>query len=207
MAEFPSWILPLATTLFGGVPLGVWLKHQIDTRKLRFEERKEDRSQDRVDFDLILKEVKAQRDEAWAHIKGQDQRIEAMEAEIQGLRLARDLDPFPNWVVDLQGKYIFVNREFEKVFLEPDGRNYRSVIGQSHADLWPASFCETLRLLDSRAKSTPDGKARAATIVDLAHHGRMHVTVHKFPIRFKGVIVAFAGFITDLESEDERIAA
>lgn len=180
--------------IFGGGIVAVILRHRIQSR-----------GEQRVDFNTVLAEVKGQRDEAWTHIDKQEERIKIMESEIQGLRLARDLDPFPNWIVDLQGKYIFVNREFERIFLEPRGETYRFAIGKTHEELgWPETFCRTLAALDASARSRPDGTARATTALDVPAIGTSRVTVHKFPIRFKpaGVIVAYAGFITDLVPEE-----
>lgn len=183
--------------ILGGGLLAVWLRYRIQSR-----------GEERVDFNTVLAEIKGQRDEAWTHIDKQDVRIATLEAEIQGLRLARDLDPFPNWIVDLQGHYIFVNREFERVFLEPRGETYRFAVGKTHEELgWPQAFCKTLVSLDAAARSRPDGTARATTSLDLPAVGTAQVTVHKFPIRFKpaGVIVAYAGFITDLVLEEGTI--
>lgn len=177
--------------------LAVWLRYRIQSR-----------GEERVDFNTVLAEVKGQRDEAWNHIEKQDERIAMMEAEIQGLRLARDLDPFPNWITDLQGHYIFVNREFERVFLEPQGKTYRHAVGKTHEEFgWPESFNRILSSLDAAARSRPDGTARATTSLSVPSLGPSKVTVHKFPIRFKpaGVIVAYAGFITDLVPEEETL--
>jgi PAS domain-containing protein len=188
-------VLAIINLLLGGGLIAL-LRYRIQSR-----------GENRVDFNTVLAEVKAQRDEAWVQIREQDNRIGQMEVEIQGLRLARDLDPFPNWVADLQGRYIFVNREFEKLFLEPRGETYRDAIGQGHADIWPSDFCRTIMALDAAARSRPDGTARAVTSLDVPNLGACKVTVHKFPIRFKpsGVIVAFAGYITDLAAEEEII--
>ena len=192
--------------LLGGTLLGVILRHRFQKAQLAAQVGKDDRGQDLVDFNTILAEVKAQRDEAWDQIKAQDKRMETMEAEIQGLRLARDLDPFPAWIVDLQGHFIFANREFERSFLEVDGRNYRSIIGQSHSDLWPEAFCETLQLLDGKARSRPDGRARASTTLTVPRFGSVTVHVQRIPIRVAGVIVAYAGFFTDIQSDDTEPA-
>ena len=91
----------------------------------------------------------------------------ASEAEIQGLRIARDLDPFPNWLTDLGGHYTFVNRPFEERFLEPSRQTHRDIIGKSHADIWPEEFCRTLKTIDAAARKRPDGTARANTTLDI----------------------------------------
>ena len=205
MNEHLAPFLAALNLILGGGLLGVWLKYRVQASKIAADSNHLRREEDRVDFQTILAEVKSQRDEAWGHIKIQDGRIDALEAEINGLRLARDLDPFPNWLVDLQGQYVFANREFEKHFLEPDGLTYRDIIGKTHDDVWPAPFCEILRVLDAKARGRPDGTARSVVHLNVPSIGNSRVTVHRFPIRFKGVIVAYAGFVTDIEADAEMI--
>lgn len=183
----------LSVLLTGGL-IGVILRYRIQARTLTVEEKQGLREQQRQDFDLLLRVVTGQRDEAFKVIDSYDSKFQNMELEIHGMRLSADMDPFPNWIVDLEGRYIFVNREFEKQFLEPEGMIYRQMIGEPHSKIWPDSFCQTLEQLDQVAKRRPDGRARAVTTV-----GDRQITVHKFPIRIKGIPVAFAGYITDVE--------
>jgi PAS domain-containing protein len=164
------------------------------------------RGENRTDFGAVLEAVTSQRDEAWEHNRALDARIANMEAEINGLRLVRDLDPFPNWVVDCSGEYQFVNREFERLFLQPQGKTYRDAIGKTHEQLgWPDDLCRTLKALDVEARSRPDGRAAARITVTLPELGQVVLTIHKFPIRFKDAIIAYAGFVTDVMSDDKLI--
>jgi PAS domain-containing protein len=183
-----SFISLLLNILLGGGLLAVWFKYRVQMR-----------GEDRIDFNALIVEVTRQRDAALDQVREMDQRIDNLEAEIQGLRIARDLDPFPNWVVDLQGCYRYVNREFESCFLEPDKKTYRDIIGKRHEDFWSVEFCDTLRALDASARKRPDGTARAKSRVSVPNLGECDVTVHKFPIRFKGAIVSFAGYITSID--------
>lgn len=193
-------ILP---TLLSGAALGVVLKHRIDSRridldeqKLSLDEKTQIREAARDDFKLILEIVTGQRDEARAEVRDMRGRFENFELEIQGLRLAQDFDPFPNWMVDLEGRYLYVSREFERQFLRDRDPplTYRDLIGKTHADHWPDDFCLTLKRLNEEARRRPDGKSRARTALLGAE-----VTVHKFPIRVRGIIVAFAGYITEID--------
>jgi PAS domain S-box-containing protein len=187
-------IAALVSMLLSGGLIGVLANYLINRRKLTNEERSKKREDDREDFQLVLALVTRQRDEAYKEVRELRDRFELLELELQGMRLAGDIDPFPHWIVDLDGRYIFVNREFEKQFLEPRGMIYRDMIGKHHEDLWPDAFCRKLKQLDAQARSRPDGRARATTVVE-----NRQVTVHKFPVRLKGVPVAFAGYITDIE--------
>lgn len=161
-----DWIDILArlvsSTVVGGL-IGYWLKYRIEQRKLSLTEDGDHAERKRADFDRALDVVTGQRDDALKLVNDCYGRLEKMEMEVQGLRLARDLDPFPSWIIGLEGKYLYVNREFEKQFLEPTGQDYRSVLGETHAAVWPEAFCRTLRNLDDLARRVPDGHARATT--------------------------------------------
>src|SRR5205085_1981810 len=106
------------------------------------------KEEERTDFDIIVAAVTKQRDEALRRVEVLEGKFELLEMELHGMRLAADLDPFPNWITDLEGRYIYVNREFEKQFLEPQGKIYRDVIGKGHEHLWPDAFCKKLKQLD-----------------------------------------------------------
>lgn len=201
------WINVFTLLLGSGFGVGM-LTYMAKIRALNVEKHSSDRDDDREDFNTITAELTRQRNERDLRIAQLEQRLTQMEAEIQGLKLTRDLDPFPHWVVDRAGEYLYANREFERYFLEPKGQTYRDVLGKKHEDIgWPREFCETLRALDASARSRPDGTARARTSLSIPEFGETTVTVHKFPIRFKpsGVIVAYAGYITDIESSKRSI--
>lgn len=187
-------IVSLVLNLLLGTGLVAVLRYKIQAR-----------AADKVDFDAIVAALTEQRDNDRERINGLERRSAELEAEISGLRIARDLDPFPSWVVDLQGCYRFVNREFERLFLEPRRQTYRDVIGKCHEDLWPTVFCRTLKALDEAARKRPDGTSRATTSVDVSNIGKATVTVHKFPVRFKGTVVAVAGYITAFDLDTELI--
>jgi PAS domain-containing protein len=114
-------IIPILLSLIGGTGLGVLFKFFIDRRKLTTEEHAAVAARKRSDFDRALDVVTTQRDDAISLVRECREELELMKMEVQGLRLARDLDPFPNWIIGLDGKYLYVNREFEKQFLEPLG--------------------------------------------------------------------------------------
>jgi PAS domain-containing protein len=200
-------VLNALTVLLGGSALGVFLRYRSKIKEIDAGLHTGDRADNRADFESVATELARQRDDALRRYAEAETRIEKMEAEIQGLRLARDLDPFPSWVVDTQGCYQFVNRAFEEHFLEPIGQTYRDVIGKCHADIWPDAFCRTLKALDAEARKRPDGTARARAKVRVPSLGQCEITVHKFPVRFKpsNAIVAYAGYITDMEPEERTI--
>ncbi len=187
-------LVPAIVTLLGGGAFGAYLKYLVDKGRLSKGERHEAREEQRLDFKMILDVVTRQRDEAFAKLGETEEKFEKVELEVQGLRLARDLDPFPNWIVDLEGRYIFVNREFEKEFLEPRSHSYRWAIGKRHEDLWSPAFATKMKTLDEMARKRPDRRARANMMIE----GRQ-MTIHKFAICMRGVPVAWAGYVTEIE--------
>jgi PAS domain-containing protein len=199
-------ILNIIAVLMSGGALGVVLRYVAKIKELKVGQRSSDRDDDRADFEVIIKELSGQRDKANDRATACDLRIDQLEAEIQGLRVARDLDPFPSWLVDLGGRYTYVNRPFEERFLEPKKQTHRDIVGKTSAQIWPEDFCRTLRALDAAARKRPDGTARANTSLDVPGLGASEVTVHKFPCRINGIVVAYAGYITVIEPEERAVA-
>jgi PAS domain-containing protein len=143
-------------------------------------------------FQLALKVVTDQRDNALEEKKELLSRLDNLELEIVGLKLSNNFDPFPRWMVDLQGKFLYVNPCFEERYLytrEPPIHR-RDLIGKGHDIIWPKEFFDKLHELDKAAKTRPDGRARAHMVIN-----GDDVTVYKFPVRIHGIIVAYAGYI------------
>jgi PAS domain-containing protein len=184
----------LLNLMLGGGLLASLLRHRVQMR-----------GEDRSDFEVIVLALKEQREEDHTRILELEKRSENQEAEISGLRIARDLDPFPHWLMDIEGRYSFVNQPFEERFLDPQRKTRRDIIGKKHEDFWPEAFCLTLKALDASARKRPDGTARAHTTLDVPGFGKCEVTVHKFPCRIKGVIVSYAGYITTIDPLEERL--
>lgn len=199
-------LLSLLSIVLNGGLLAVLLRYVVQMRKLKIDHELALRDDHRVDFSTVLEVIERQRNDLIEQNRVLNQRIEHLEAETQGLRIARDLDPFPSWLVDLEGRYSYVNRPFEECFLEPKKQTFKDAIGKMHTDLWPVDFCHTLAALDTAARKRPDGTARANTTVDVPGLGTCEVTIHKFPCRVRGVIVAYAGYITSIEPVSEKLA-
>lgn len=201
-------LLSIIGVLLGGGALGVILNYRHKMRQLEITKETSDGTVEQINFSTILNEMRNQRNEAWAKVDDYEDRIRKLEDEITGLRIARDLDPFPHWVVGAESyTYLYVNREFERVFLFPSGGNYRDVLGKTHEEFWPTDFCKTLYSLNEAAKTRPDGTARARTALTIPNLGTATVTVHKFPVKAQpsGAIIAWAGYITGIELDERAI--
>ena len=206
--QWLNTLLNFLGVLVGGGALGVILNYRHKMRQLDIAKEGTDETTDRVNFETILGVMRTQLDALERKVADRDDRIRRLEEEISGLRIARDLDPFPHWVVGAENyTYLYVNREFERIFLAPEGRNYRDILGKTHEDFWPSAFCKTLYALNEAAKARPDGTARARTALTLPKLGEAQVTVHKFPVRAQpsGAIIAWAGYITGVDLEERQM--
>lgn len=144
-------------------------------------------------FELAVKVVTDQRDDALTQLREVRRELADLHLEVMGLKLSNSFDPFPRWMVNLDGKYIYVNSCFVERFLEPLGHRERDIIGQGHDFLWPPELCKKIASLDAAARVRPDGRARAVTLVN-----GVEWTIYKFPVRVQGVIVAYAGYMMEM---------
>lgn len=189
-------VLTALGLLFGGGGIGAILQVFLASKKLGVESRQGEQDYIQRGFELAVKVVTNQRDDAIRSLENQTQRIDDLELEIAGLKLSSGFDPFPRWMVDLENRYLFINGSFEEKFIQAQGLRRRDVIGKNIDILWPESFVKKMRELDSVARTRPDGRARAVTSLQVGELVE-EVTVYKFPVRVHGVIVAYAGYMME----------
>ena len=168
-------------------------------QKEKNEHEKERKDQEELDSNerivsMVLRSMTSQRDEALRRVDILQRRIDHMELEISGLRIAQGRDPFPRWLVDTNGIYIFINQMFEEQFLRPKGINAEDLIGKAHEAFWPPEIAPKFRILDEEAKRRLDGRAKT----HFEFEGKS-LTVYKMPVKAAGTIVAFEGWITDID--------
>lgn len=189
-------ILPYVAAAAGGGGIGALAQVFIGTKSVSKEQRKNDQDFIQKGFELAIKVITDQRDSAIGSANELRTRLDNMELEIVGLKLASSFDPFPRWIVNLEGEYIYVNSCFEEQFLRNRNppMNIRDLIGKKHDAIWPPELCEKLKTLDAAARSRPDGRARAHVIVE-----GQQLNLYKFPVRLHGVIVGYAGYMTYLD--------
>lgn len=206
-------IIALIAALLGGGALGklleLWFKKQRQDHDELRKDRAEDRlkaaellSHDQLFRDTVLANITKQRDDAWSRVDELEKHIERLELTVQGLLLAQNRDPFPRWIVNSDGKYLYVNRLFEEMFLRSRNMVARDLIGKFHKDFWPKDFADRLHLLDEEAKRRIDGKAKMHTIVN-----GIEVTVYKMPIRdpYSNAVIGYDGIVTDVTNPPEPL--
>jgi PAS domain S-box-containing protein len=118
----------------------------------------------------------------------------ALRASEERLRSILDNTAAVVYMKDLDGRYLLVNRQFERIF-KFDGH---SVIGRTDAELLPADTARDLRENDLRIQSTGESFEFEETVPQ--EDGQEHVYISvKFPLRdAEGRIVAVCGISTDI---------
>jgi hypothetical protein len=188
-----SQIILILGAVGGGGAIGAVAQVYLGRLNSTMTVRKGDQDFIREGFELAVKVITDQRDDALKANEEMRRRLDNTELEIVGLKLSSSFDPFPRWMVDLEGRYLFVNPCFEERFLEPMSMSRRDIVGKGHEVLWPPEVCEKIKHLNQMARSRPDGRARAVVNLD----GMGEVSLFKFPVRVHGVIVAYAGYIME----------
>lgn len=78
-------------------------------------------------------------------------RIKQTETQIILLESAQDTLPFPMWLKDMQFKMLYLNKEYEKKFLTPMGKNATDYIGKYDEDVWGEEQGDVYRKHDMMA--------------------------------------------------------
>lgn len=114
-----------------------------------------------------------------------ESKIRALQYQVTMLESAHQDLPVPMWLKDLEGNMLSLNKEYEKVFLEPLGKTIDDYIGRKDVDIWPKEVAEKFRNNDEAV---------------LREQGPIHFTdenigykIIKFPRYASGAIVGIAG--------------
>lgn len=119
-------------------------------------------------------------------------------------RFAQFMDHMPSlaFIKDLEGRYIYVNRAYEKLFgISPDDR-----LGKTDDELWPPGIAKGLRENDKQVLENNEAIIKVE-VIKIRSEIR-HQLVSKFPILKDGKPHAVAGIAVDItrrvEAEEER---
>ena len=117
-------------------------------------------------------------------------------------RIRAFCDNSPNLIFqrDLTGRYLYVNREFQRAF----GIDPRDVIGKTDADLFPPEQAALFQANDRRVVDA----GVPMEFEEVAQHadGRHTSIVHKFPlVDAEGCLYAVGGIVTDI-TDRKRIS-
>ncbi len=119
-------------------------------------------------------------------------------------RFAQFMDHMPSlaFIKDLEGRYIYINRAYEKLFgISPDDR-----LGKTDDELWPPGIAAKLKENDKQVLTNNEAIIKVEVIK--IHNEIRHQLVSKFPILKNGNPHAVGGIAVDItrrvEAEEER---
>lgn len=101
--------------------------------------------------------------------------------------------PAVTWIKDLESRYLFVNKYYERVF----GKSSSEIVGRSDQELFPAELAESWMASDRHALQT-NSRVDVEEQMSVGAQQRTVLTL-KFPLRdAKGVPYALGGVSTDI---------
>lgn len=115
-------------------------------------------SNKKIDADGRLKELQLTVDT----MKGQLDRLESenrrlaednnsLRVRVMHLEANQDQLPFPQWQLDRNWRYVWVNKATELELLAPLGKTGEDVIGKQASEVWSADVAARLKEIDARA--------------------------------------------------------
>lgn len=200
-----------SSIIYGGLAaassiLTLLVKGYFNHRKTVNEKKKVETDEKEVDNKFLLESLKItvdlitkQRDEAYTRMEKMQERIVNLELEIMGMKMMMGHDPFPRWIVNTDGRYLFVNAAYEKNFLLDKNMTEKDVIGKYHADVWDKKTADHIKRIDARASKSPKGIAKSDINIGT---GGAPVTVFKMPLKINDVLVGWIGYALEAQEAD-----
>jgi PAS domain S-box-containing protein len=125
-------------------------------------------------------------------------RVIEMAGDVARARVFLEHLPALGWAKDLQGRYAYVNREYERV----TGRGMAEVGGRTDAELWGAGTSEQFMRMDREVASTE--KPLQGTVSAEIGQGLRHYLVSKFPVRDEaGRMTHIGGMALDITDRQQ----
>lgn len=159
------------------------------------------------EFTLLLEQYKLLRKSDMEEMQGLKARIKELEdkdlerrLEIQGLKHqlivyeSSHLDiPLPNWLKDTSGRVLFINKDYEDMFLVPRGYTMSDYVGFDDYSVWDEKFAKKIIQSDREVIRT---KKPTTYIEEIDLNGRtLYVEVLKYPRKFKEVVIGIGGIV------------
>ena len=159
------------------------------------------------EFTLLLEQYKLLRKSDMEEMQGLKARIKELEdkdlerrLEIQGLKHqlmvyeSSHLDiPLPNWLKDTSGRVLFINKDYEDMFLVPRGYTMSDYVGFDDYSVWDEKFAKKIIQSDREVIRT---KKPTTYIEEIDLNGRtLYVEVLKYPRKFKDVVIGIGGIV------------
>lgn len=126
----------------------------------KWQGRDSERKNDRDDFSVITTSLRAELAEEKREKRSLEKKVESLLVRVSVLEGKMAAAPFPEWMVGLDGSYLWVNTAFESRWLRSRGIDRTSVVGMRHTDVFSAGVASVLESIDSIARSKSNYTAR-----------------------------------------------
>jgi hypothetical protein len=104
-----------------------------------------------TELQLTLDTMKSQLQRLEGENARLDQDNSNLRVRVMHLEGLQDQLPFPQWHLDRNWRYVWVNKATELELLGPLGKTADDVIGKSATEVWPPEIAAKLKEIDSRA--------------------------------------------------------
>lgn len=165
------------------------------------------------EFSILLEQYKLLRKDDTEEINSLKNRIKELEdkdlelmLEIQSLKHqlmffeSSHLDiPLPNWLKDTSGKMLFLNKDYEELFLKPRGFSANDYIGQNDFSVWEDEVAKHFIQNDRQVIRT---KKPYKWVEEIEIDGKpLYLEVFEYPRKFKDVIIGIGGIVLRVSNE------
>lgn len=158
------------------------------------------KKEDREDFAAIIQLWKDDNNRLRVMEESLKDRIAALEDTINDLKFKLLLLetshmelPIPMWIKDKKGVMLYVNKEYEKLFLHPMGKTASDYVGKMDSDIWPADVAAKFKFNDLRAHGNTVYTFEELPIKDKVYN----LFVIKYPRKTGGEVIGVAGIAFD----------
>ena len=158
------------------------------------------KKEDREDFSAIIQLWKDDNNRLRVMEESLKDRIGALEDTINDLKFKLLLLetshmelPIPMWIKDEKGVMLYVNKEYERMFLHPLGKTAADYVGKLDSDFWPADVAANFRSNDLRAQGNAIFTFEQLPIKDKVYN----LFVIKYPRKARGELIGIAGIAFD----------
>lgn len=126
----------------------------------RWQSRDSDRKNDRDDFSAITSALRTELANEKQEKKDLEKKVEGLLVRVSVLEGKMAAAPFPEWMVGLDGTYLWVNTSFESRWLRGKGIDRTAIVGMTHTRIFSEQAAVVFSSIDMVARTRANFTAR-----------------------------------------------
>lgn len=192
-----SEIIPLVLSTIGGGVLGAFLTFKISLKK-----------QNLTEFEVLINQYKHLEEKLQKRVdsleveqKRQNIVEDKLREEVISLRNQLNLFesssvdiPLPMWMKNTNGEMLFLNRNYEDLFLIPRGYNMSDYIGYKDHAVWSKEVADEFAKNDSKVVRSKR-PVRSTERLDEVNGGEIWVEILKYPRIINNKVIGISGIV------------